>query len=110
MRPADDTAPAPLPREPAIAQASPAAVRAQLERLRLQAFAGSAKLFAFLRFVVEEALAGRAATLKEVVIGIELYGSRVDYAPASIRPCGSRRADCGASWRLIMPQRGSATR
>ncbi|WP_218277167.1 hypothetical protein, partial [Pseudomonas sp. GW531-E2] len=56
-------------------------MRAQLERLRVAAFGSSEKLFSFLRFVVEEALAGRAATLKEIVIGSELYGGVVDYDP-----------------------------
>lgn len=60
---------------------APEAVRAQLERLRVAAFAGSEKLFRFLGFVVEEALAGRAGTLKELVIGVELYGGGVDYDP-----------------------------
>lgn len=60
---------------------APQAVRAQLERLRGMAFAGSEKLFRFLGFVVEEALAGRGGTLKELVIGIELYGGSVDYDP-----------------------------
>ena len=67
--------------EPQTGQPSLDAVRDQVERLRTQAFAGSAKLFAFLNFVVEQALAGRAATLKELVIGIELYGDVVDYDP-----------------------------
>lgn len=60
---------------------TPEAVRAQLERLRVAAFGSSDKLFSFLRFVVEEALEGRAATLKEIVIGSELYGGVVDYDP-----------------------------
>lgn len=60
---------------------TPEDVRAQLERLRAHAFIGSDKLFAFLHFVVEEALAGRAATLKELVIGVELYGGVVEYDP-----------------------------
>lgn len=67
--------------EPPLGLPSPEAIRVQLERLRTQAFAGSGKLFAFLRFVVEEALAGRAATLKELVIGSALYGRVVDYDP-----------------------------
>lgn len=67
--------------QPAIDQPTPDAVRAQLERLRTRAFAGSSKLFSFLRFVVEETLAGRGGTLKEVVIGLELYGSAVAYDP-----------------------------
>lgn len=60
---------------------TPEDVRAQLERLRTYAFTGSDKLYAFLHFVVEEALAGRAATLKELVIGVELYGGVVEYDP-----------------------------
>lgn len=60
---------------------TPEAVRAQLERLRAHAFIGSDKLYAFLHFVVEEALAGRATTLKELVIGVELYGGVVEYDP-----------------------------
>lgn len=60
---------------------TPQDVRAQLERRRVHAFIGSEKLYAFLHFVVEEALAGRAATLKELVIGIELYGGVIAYDP-----------------------------
>lgn len=60
---------------------APEAIRDQLERLRIRAFAGSDKLFTFLSFVVEEALAGRGATLKELVIGVELYGGAGDYDP-----------------------------
>lgn len=60
---------------------TPEQVRAQLERLRAHAFTGSDKLYAFLHFVVEEALAGRAATLKELVIGVELYGGVIEYDP-----------------------------
>lgn len=67
--------------EPRLEIPTPEAVRAQLERLRSHAFASSGKLFGFLRFVVEEALQGRAATLKELVIGIELYGGVIDYDP-----------------------------
>ncbi|WP_037514813.1 hypothetical protein [Sphingomonas sp. PAMC 26621] len=64
-----------------IHQPTPEDVRVQLERLRIHALVGSEKLYAFLHFVVEEALAGRAATLKELVIGVELYGGVVDYDP-----------------------------
>ncbi|WP_448661238.1 hypothetical protein ACG3SL_11430 [Sphingomonas sp. CJ20] len=60
---------------------TPEDVRAQLVRLRDHAFTGSDKLYAFLHFVVEEALAGRGGTLKELVIGVELYGGVVDYDP-----------------------------
>ncbi|WP_294253870.1 hypothetical protein [uncultured Sphingomonas sp.] len=78
---ADPAVPARAGDEPSIDEPAPEAVRGQLERLRTHAFAGSGKLFSFLRFVVEEALAGRGATLKELVIGIELYGGVVDYDP-----------------------------
>lgn len=81
MRRADPAAPARAGDEPSIDEPTPEAVRGQLERLRTHAFAGSGKLFSFLRFVVEEALAGRGGTLKELVIGIELYGGVVDYDP-----------------------------
>ena len=57
-------------------------VRSQLERLRRSpAFARSANLFAFLRFVVEETIAGHGDTLKELVVGDTLYGRRTPYDP-----------------------------
>lgn len=57
------------------------AVRAQLDRLRTGAFTGSRKLSGFLRFVMDEALEGRGATLKELVIGHRLYDGVEDYDP-----------------------------
>ncbi|MGY2735087.1 hypothetical protein [Sphingomonas sp. UYP23] len=60
---------------------SPEAVRAQLDRVGRRAFASSAKLFAFCRFVVEEALEGRGDTLKELVIGDALYRGAQPYDP-----------------------------
>lgn len=59
-----------------------ALVNAQLERLkRSPAFSRSNRLFAFLRFVVEETLAERGETLKELVIGDALYGHHAPYDP-----------------------------
>lgn len=59
-----------------------ALVKAQLERLRQSpSFARSANLFAFLRFVVEETLAGQGGSLKELVVGDALYGHRTPYDP-----------------------------
>lgn len=81
MRLAEFVAPVDASAGETIHRPTPEDVRAQLERLRAHAFIGSEKLYGFLRFVVEESLAGRAATLKELVIGIELYGSVVDYDP-----------------------------
>lgn len=50
------------------------AIRFQLARLQASPeFAGSARLLAFLQFVVEEALANGGAGLKEVVIGNAIY-------------------------------------
>jgi hypothetical protein len=43
------------------------------------AFHGSARSRAFLRFVVEEALAGRQGSLKERTIGVAVLGKRSDY-------------------------------
>ena len=60
---------------------SPAMVMEQLETLRTGAFGGSCKLFAFLRFVVNEAMEGKGTTLKELVIGDALYGGVQSYDP-----------------------------
>lgn len=46
------------------------------------AFAGSARSKDFLRFVVEEWLAGRAEEIKERTIAIEVFGRDTDYDPA----------------------------
>lgn len=52
-------------------------VRHQLERiLTSEVFSRSDRLSAFLRFVVEETLAGRGHTLKEPVLAAELYRKR----------------------------------
>src|SRR5262245_46058107 len=52
-------------------------VRSQLERiLSNEIFARSERLSRFLRYVVEETLAGRGNELKELVLAVELYGKR----------------------------------
>jgi TolB-like protein len=57
-------------------------VRAHLEKLRSSAaFVRSSNLFAFLVYVVEETLAGRRQTLKELVIGDALYSGAGPYDP-----------------------------
>jgi hypothetical protein len=54
-------------------------IRAQLDRiLGHEIFSRSERLSRFLRYVVEETLAGRGAELKEPVLAAELYGKRVD--------------------------------
>jgi TolB-like protein/tetratricopeptide (TPR) repeat protein len=61
---------------------SPSEVRAELERLqRSPLFAGSIRLVAFLRFVVEETLNGGSRSLKEAVIGNAVYGREPPYDP-----------------------------
>lgn len=58
----------------------------QLERiLASETFSRSERLSAFLRFIVEETLAGRAASLKEQVVGDALYGNGSDF-DAAARP------------------------
>jgi hypothetical protein len=56
------------------------AILAQLERLLLNTHFHKSKRFPiFLRFVVREALAGRADQLKERTLGIEVFGKDPDY-------------------------------
>ena len=63
---------------------SPTAIRRHLERLLSSPpLAGAARLSALLRFIVEEALGGREAQLKELRIGLDVFGRRTDsYDPA----------------------------
>jgi hypothetical protein len=57
----------------ALAGAEQADVRAQLAKILDSAeFAGSPQLCDFLRFVVEETLAGRQSALKAYAIGLEV--------------------------------------
>jgi hypothetical protein len=78
--------------QPAIAaSAYDAALAAQLELLSVlegPAFRGSPRSCAFLRFVVDETLAGRGEILKERVIGTAVLGKPSDYdtgADSSVR-------------------------
>lgn len=57
-------------------------IRDHLEKLRSSsAFSRSSSLFAFLFYVVEETLAGRGRTLKELVVGDALYSGSTPYDP-----------------------------
>lgn len=49
------------------------------EILEGEAFRGSPRSGQFLKYVVEQALAGRTETLKERVIGVELFGREASY-------------------------------
>src|ERR1051326_2479669 len=58
------------------------AIRAELDKiLASRVFANAPRMTRFLRFVVETALAGNAATIKEYVIAIEVFGKPEDYDP-----------------------------
>ena len=59
-------------------------VRSHLESiLASSAFCRSRRLSNFLRYIVEQTLAGRAGELKERTIGIEVFGREADYDTAS---------------------------
>ena len=63
-----------------IGELSPEAVRRQLERIvDSPVFSKSARLTAFLNFVVGQTLAGHGDDLKEQVIAVELYGRGGDF-------------------------------
>lgn len=73
-----------MPARPAAAPVRPddAAVRDQLARvLASQAFQQADRLQRFARFVVQEALAGRGAELKEYVIGVQVFGRESSFDP-----------------------------
>ena len=62
----------------------PSLVRAELDRvLASEIFSRSDRLSAFLRFIVDETLAGHGAGLKEQVIAVELYGKGADFNTAA---------------------------
>jgi serine/threonine-protein kinase len=62
------------------AQADPREVREYLEKvLASSSLAGAPRIQKFLRFVVEEALAGRAGGIKESVVAVQVFGRRGDF-------------------------------
>ena len=73
------------------------AIREQLTKLLTsQMFARSARLCRFLRFTVDQVLAGKQDGLKEYVIGVEVYDRRPSYDPTfdSIVRTEARRLRC----------------
>ena len=59
-------------------------VRAELDRiLASELFTRSERLSAFLKFIVDQTLAGQGDSLKEQVIAVELYGKGVDFNTAA---------------------------
>jgi TolB-like protein len=64
-------------------EASEAAIRQQLDRmLRSRIFIQSERLSRFLRFIVEQTLAGNGHLLKEYLIGSEVYDRKPPYHPS----------------------------
>lgn len=62
--------------------ATPPEIRTHLEGiLASREFASAPRLRAFLRFVVETALEGKASEIKESLIAVEVYGRPADYNP-----------------------------
>ena len=69
--------------EHALTEVQKAAVRASLERvLASDKFAGAKRLSRFLKFVVEESLAGRGERLNQYAIGIEVFDRDTSFDPA----------------------------
>lgn len=65
-------------------QPKPEAIRSQLERiLQSSKFMASKKLSRFLRFVVEETLADRAAGIKQYTVAVEALGYDPEFDPQS---------------------------
>ena len=65
-------------------ETSPEAVRAQLDKIvRSGPFAPSERMTRFLRFIVEETLAGRADKLSEYAIGVEVYDRGESFEPSA---------------------------
>ena len=59
-----------------------AEIRPQLQRILSHAlFCNSARLSGFLRYIVEETLAGRAAEIKEYTIGVCIYDRGASFDP-----------------------------
>src|SRR5215469_6429669 len=63
---------------------TPEIVRVSLHKiLASELFARSSRQSRFLRFTVEETLAGRGCTLKECVVGVEVFDRRDAFDPRS---------------------------
>ena len=70
------------PRSAALDTVSPSEIRGQLNRILLsQTFRTAEREKAFLRYVVERTMEGRAAELKEYTIGVEAFGRGDGFDP-----------------------------
>ena len=88
----------------------PSVVRAQLERIERSAtFSVSARIIALLRFLVEKALNGQAASLRnQLSVTLFMVAARRTIREL-IQPCVLRRADCEGSCKNITHSKVSAT-
>jgi len=90
---------------------NPKAIRGQVERIcRSGAFRQSARLTSFLRYTVDETLAGRAGSLKEYIIGVEVYGRPGDYDPKADSIVRSEAVRLRARLQRYYSNEGSADR
>src|ERR1700730_17342877 len=84
------------PGSPDLATESPSAESVRLELdciLACKSFAGSKRLSAFLRFIVERTLSGDVNGIKEYAIGAQVYERGLDFEPRvanSVRVEGNR--------------------
>jgi len=66
----------------AVLTPNPATIRAQVESILASSiFSRSHRLNRFLRFAVEQVLAGRSEELKEQLVGVEVFDRKPDYDP-----------------------------
>jgi hypothetical protein len=93
------------------AEASAEPVRSQLEKiLASPEFLRNERLSKFLRFVVEQQLAGKAAELKESLVGIEVFGRTPGFDPRQARWSARKPPNCVPVCRSITPAKALGTR
>ena len=80
---------------------SPAmSVKDQLEKiLSSTALASSPSLSCFLRYIVEETLAGRHAAIREYTLGVHVFHRGTDFNPRRTASSAYRRATSAPGWR-----------
>src|SRR5579875_1426938 len=68
------------PSQSSFSEEEKAAAKEQLERLLANPYFSHSRRFpSFLRFIVDQTLAGRTDRLKERTLGIEIFGKTADY-------------------------------
>jgi hypothetical protein len=70
----------------------PDSIQSELERIvSSREFAASPRLISLLRYCIEQSRAGRLDSLKESIIGVNVFGRDPDYDPKMIRLFASTR-------------------